>query len=587
MLAATDRARPGPRLSVARLASLARRQGGVRAREEPFHHFTKDFPSRHAPAGRGPLGPPLARWAPWGNAVVVADRGDLATAAPAGGPDPSGARGGSGPIARWGRASYRAQLLAITVVGAALRLILLGSLPLTRDEAFTAIAVQRPLGQMLSTVAHDSAPPLSYLIQHGLIQFWDSPTMLRLPSAAAGVAAILLAAALGRRVGGDRAGLWAAAAMALLPSSVLEARDARMYALATALVLASVLTLWRAVEAPSWRRVLLYGLVVVAALYTNYFVVFAIAAQLGAAAWIFRAQLRSLLRPVLAAGAACVLLTPWLIAARSQFQHASPGFWVQPVGLPSLSGVAVQFFSGPPIDPGVPGQLALEVLQGFVVVAGLVALAGLVARRRSLSPGGRRAAAFLAGSVGIGLALLVVISVWHPLVDARYVSVMWGPFVVLLGIGLALVPRRTWRAAAVLVLAVGSAVLAVAPTKPDTPSLVAHLDGRVGPHDLVWTAPGEYLLIVHYGAAPVVARTRVVSKNLPWYWGTAAFLPGAVVPHVPADVLRHGGRIFYVDEPQLSGPPPPRGYRAAGPRQCFDTICLRVYAERGSGPPPR
>jgi len=519
--------------------------------------------------------------------VVVADRGDLASVAPVDGGQPSSPRRGSGPIAWWQGSSYRARLLAVAVLGAALRLVWLGSPPFTRDEAFTAIAVQRPLGGMLSTVAHDSAPPLSYLVQHGLIQLWDSPTMLRFPSAAAGIAAILLAAALGRRVGGERAGLWAAAAMALLPSSVLESRDARMYSLATALVLASVLTLWRAVEVPSWRRVLLYGLVVTAALYTNYFVIFAIAGQLGAAAWIFRAQLRALARPVLAAGGACVLLTPWLFAARAQFQHSSAGFWVQPVGLPSLSGVGLQFFMGPPIDPGVPGQVALEVLQGVVVVVGLVALGSLVVRRGALSARGRRAAAFLAVTVGVGLALLVAASVWHPLVDARYLSVLWGPLVCLLGIGLALLPRATGRAAALVVLGLGSAVLAVAPTKPDTPTLVAQLDGRVGPHDLVWTAPGEYLLIVHYAARSVVARTHVVSKDLPWYWGTAAFLPGGVVAHVPTDVLEHHGRIIYVDEPQLAAPPLPPGYRPAAPRRCFSTVCLRPYVERATGSQPR
>ncbi len=445
--------------------------------------------------------------------MVVADRDDVASAvrpdldgSPAGGRRPS-------LLGSWRRSSYRVQLLIITVVGAVLRLVLLGSLPLWRDEAFTAIVVQRPLGQMLSAVGHDSAPPLSYLLQHLVIQLWDSPTMLRLPSAVAGIVAIPLAAALGRRLAGDRAALGAAAAMALLPSSVLESRDARTYALATALVLASLLCLWRAIEVPSWRRVLLYGLVVAAAVYTNYFVVLAVGAQLAAAAWIFRDRLRTLVWPVVAAASAGLLLIPWLYAARAQLQHGSAGYWIQPVGLPSLSGVAIQFFAGPPIDPGVPGQLGLEVLQGLVVVAGVLALGSLVVRRRALSASGRRGAALLALSVGVGVVLLVAVSVWHPLVDARYVSVMWGPFVCLIGVGLALLPRPAWRGAALLVLGLGSAVLAVAPTKPDTPALVARIDGRVGAHDFVWTAPGEYLLIVHYANEPVVARTHVVAAE--------------------------------------------------------------------------
>jgi len=85
---------------------------------------------------------------------------------------------------------------------------------------------------------------------------------------------------------------------------------------------------------------------------------------------------------------------------------------------------------------------------------------------------------------------------------------------------------------------------------------------------------GEYLLIVHYGAAPVVSRTHVISKNLPWYWARPHSCP-ARSSRRPGRRAPHGGRIFYVDEPQLSGPTPPRGYHAAGPANASTrSVCV-------------
>ena len=60
---------------------------------------------------------------------------------------------------------YAGKVSLITGVGLIARLALLGYQPLWRDEAFTALAVQRPLGSMIDVVRNDSAPPLFYLIE--------------------------------------------------------------------------------------------------------------------------------------------------------------------------------------------------------------------------------------------------------------------------------------------------------------------------------------------------------------------------------------------------------------------------------------
>jgi len=475
--------------------------------------------------------------------------------------------------------SYRNWVIAITAGGAVLRLAFLGFRPYWRDEAFTALAVHRSVGAMLSVVAHDSAPPLSYLVQHLVVSVVGGQGGLRLTSAIAGSFAIPLGAALGRRVGGDRVGLWCAAAVAVFPSLVLASRDARMYALATTLVLATILALWRLIERPSWRRVAVYAACVVGALYTNYFTAFAVFAELAAALIILRADRRRLSLAALAAGAGALTLAPWLVYARAQFAHGSSPFWVGSVGFSTVGGVVVQFFGGPSIDAGVPGGLALQALQGVAVVIGVGGAVVLAARVRRLQPHMGRSCAFLAVCGLGGIAVLVFVSVWHPLVEARYASVMWGPLVCVVGVGFSAVGWRRVAIGGLAVLAGISVVLSVALTEPNTPALARDVGRQLRGQDLVASSPASYLLLLAYGTPATRIRTRIVSSSVPWYWGTAVFPPGGVLRTYPARPANAHDRIFYVEVPgQPRAASPPAGYRPVHPRRCYSTICVTVYS---------
>jgi len=472
---------------------------------------------------------------------------------------------------------YAGQLAAITAGGAVLRLVLLGRQPLWRDEAFTALAVQRPLGGMLEAVGHDSAPPLAYLLDKVVAALSSSPGALRAIPALAGIAAIPLGAALGRRVGGDRAGRWAAAACALSPALVLSSRDARMYALATTLVMAATLVLWRAVERPTTGRWALYSATVGLALYTQYFAAFAVLAQLVAMIVILRPPRRTVIWAVTAAAAGGATLVPWLAFARAQFTHGTVPFWVEPVGLKSLSSLVLQFFSGPPVDPGIPGRLGLQSLQAIAAGAGGVAAYALLRQRRELGPEGGRAAAFLAvcgaGSVG----LFIAVSLWHPLVEGRYASVVWGPLVPLVGVGLSLVRCRPVVSASLAGLAAASTALGLAVIHPDAPAMAGLLRGQVGANDLVSADPGTYLLVLYYGDSQTRAHAHILSSNVPWFWGTAAYPPGAILADVPDDVTRAGGTIHHVVETDSTYQrPPPPGYGLTD-RTCYVGICVESY----------
>ena len=71
-----------------------------------------------------------------------------------------------------------------------------------------------------------------------------------------------------------------------------------------------------------------------------------------------------------------------------------------------------------------------------------------------------------------GVLILLGLSVWRPLVDGRYASVVWGPLFPLLGAGLALIPIRL-VVAALLATGASSVALSAAPNHPDTQAVIA------------------------------------------------------------------------------------------------------------------
>ena len=171
-------------------------------------------------------------------------------------------------------------------------------------------------------------------------------------------------------------------------------------------------------------------------------------------------------------------------------------------------------------------------------------------------------------------------SLWRPILEARYAGVMWLPLFALGGVGLAAAPRRL---AAVLLVAVAAPSLALGTviTHPETSSLLPEIESRAGPHDLVAADPDHYLLLLAEGSPAVRADLHVLAAvDPPWYFGTAAYPPGAVIHAVPADVTLAGGTIFYVADPGSAPPSLPPGYRRTE-QLCAIAVCLTIYAPGG------
>ena len=470
--------------------------------------------------------------------------------------------------ARWG---YPGRVVAITAAALAGRLVLLGHTALWRDEAFTGVVARRPLPDLLDAVRADTNPPLSYLLTHLVTPVSSGPAALRFMPALAGTGAVPIAAALARRVDGDRAGVIAAATVALMPAFVVSSRDARMYALATTLGMALVLAVWRASERPDRGRLALVAGCTSALVYTHYLGLIAVVGVAAGVGLCLRPPPAVQLRLAAAVGGGVASLAPWLVVAPHQAANAPT--WIRALNHDQLLGVLTEFFCGPGVDPGTPGRDALQILQAGAIcgggVAGLCLLAGLV--RMGSRP--RRGVAFL-GVSGLGAVIvLLALSTVRPLFEARYASVLWGPLAPLIGVGLARLRPGPLRGLALGSMATVAAALAFFLTRADVPALTARADARLGAGDVLLAPPDQYLLVLYYAAPATVQRARVLGADLPAFWGTAAYPPGAQTAAPPDPP----GRLAVI-RASSSNPLAVATDLHLAERDCVTLVCLDLYA---------
>lgn len=133
-------------------------------------------------------------------------------------------------------------LAALVVLAAALRLTGLDRTALWMDEAFTVAVAELPVPTLLFGRV-DNHPPLVFLIQHAWQAVVSDPALWRVPSAVTGLLSVIAAGLMVRDQAGARAGLIAAALVALSTSNVYFSQEIRMY---IHVVLGAALAMWGA-----------------------------------------------------------------------------------------------------------------------------------------------------------------------------------------------------------------------------------------------------------------------------------------------------------------------------------------------------
>jgi uncharacterized membrane protein len=211
-------------------------------------------------------------------------------------------------------------LPGVLIVGALLLLYDLGGLSLSIDEYINVEIDRGAVGEVLDALRQgvDRHPPLTHLV----MSFWlriveENDWTVRLPWVLAGLVNAYLAYRLGKSLAGEYHGLVGALLLATAPTFLLYTRFEKYYSLTTTIGLWLALAGLRLWRDSSWRSALLYSLVLIGLLYTDYFApLFLVAAQnlLLLAEWSWRRA-----RLFLAAQAlAVVAFLPWLAILRQQ-----------------------------------------------------------------------------------------------------------------------------------------------------------------------------------------------------------------------------------------------------------------------------
>jgi 4-amino-4-deoxy-L-arabinose transferase-like glycosyltransferase len=270
-----------------------------------------------------------------------------------------------------------AGVAALTLLAFVLRLVQLLDQSLFADELFLyAIVAHHDLGHVLSAV-HDSesTPPLHFVLAWASGQVGDPTTWVRVPSLLAGTATVPATFLLGRRTVGERAGLIAAAVLAIAPFTLLYGVEARAYALLGLLSVLSTLALLRALESRRRAWWIVFGALTLAILYTHYAGVFVVAAQGAWGAWRHRDRLREL---ALTYAAVAVGYAPWIpsFVFQSHDSAANRIEDIYPLSVESAFRGVLQVVPGHPFFPlrELPGRPAVVVLVAVVATAAALAL---------------------------------------------------------------------------------------------------------------------------------------------------------------------------------------------------------------------
>jgi mannosyltransferase len=517
--------------------------------------------------------------------------------------------------------------VAILALAAGLRFFRLDAQSLWNDEGTAAALAWRDLATIARNASDDIHPPLYYW----LLSLWvrlagDSEFALRSLSALMSVATVGLTMRLARRWFGSGTALLAGLLLAVSPLAVYYAQEARMYAQVTFMGAAAMLALTRALPAseaePALQpgRLLVYGLAMLATLYSHYYAAaLLLAHNLAFVAWLGlrrgpgrcpwrerrwpwrerrwpwrerRWPWRELGRWALTQALILALYAPWLAFAWHTIRH-----W------PSISA------------PFTFGELVLRLAQALplgitvhtapwtlAVGAALAALAALGLSRSAEGLAGSRGRWYpviaVALYAGVPVGLMYAASLQRPMYNPKFLLLATPAYVLLLARGLetlaAAAGRWLGRRAASATLAL--ALLAVlAPlgvslrglysdpafARDDYRGMVAYIEAAARPGDaLLINAPAQIETVHYYdhGALPTypLPQTRPADRA-----ATEAEL---------ADILARHQRIYAIlwatDESDPKGIV--EGYLAAHAYKALDSwhgnVRLAVYSSARQAP---
>jgi mannosyltransferase len=430
-------------------------------------------------------------------------------------------------------------VVGLTVLAAALRFATLGVQSYHHDEVVTASRILRAgFGHAMHQVwAGESTPPVFYALAWVWTQLVGTGEFgLRSISAAAGVATVPVAYLIGVELRGRRAGLWAAALVAVNPMMLWYSQEARAYALVALFGAISVLYWLRAERTGARRDFVWWGIWSGLAIGTHYFVAFPIAAE--AVMLLRRRGLRTSLVGMAILAACAIAVAPVAIHQMS-LGHAD---WIGNFTLGHrLFETAATFVVGE------TGDIIARPERPWLAFAPLaLALAALALLLRRSAGRERRAAArpLLLFAAGIGIPVaLALIEASKDFVLARNLIPALVPLLAAVGIAVASpATRRLGTAIGALLFAYSLGFCILASTdeqfqRPNWGAVAEHIGDPHGPRATVTWTLGEAPLRFYLSTGAIQVRAN---ERYDWLVKEVDFVSDGAVPAPPRRLLGPG-----------------------------------------------
>jgi mannosyltransferase len=429
----------------------------------------------------------------------------------------------------------------ITALAAALRFATLGVQSYHHDEVVTASRVLRDgFGHAMHAVwVGESTPPVYYALAWVWTQLVGTGEFgLRTISAAAGVLTVPVAYAIGVELRGRRAGLWAAALVAVNPMMLWYSQEARAYALVALFGALSALYWLRAERRGARRDYVWWGVWSGLALATHYFVAFPILAE--ALMLLRRRGLRASLVGMAILAAFAIAVAPVAIHQTS-LGHAE---WIGSFTLGHrLTETALTFVTGETGD--IIARPERPWLAVVPLVASLAALALLLRRREARE---RRVAGrpllLVAAAIGIPVAIALLDSSKN-FVLARNLIPALVPLLAAIAIAVSSpTSRRLGTALGALLVAYSLGFCIVASTdedlqRPNWSAVAARIGEPRGPRAIATWTLGEAPLRYYLSTGSFQIRAK---ERYDWKVKEVDLVSDGAVPAPPHHLLGPGFR---------------------------------------------
>ncbi len=428
----------------------------------------------------------------------------------------------------------------LTLLAAALRFATLGVQSYHHDEIVTASRILRDgFGHAMEAVGFsESAPPLYYALAWAWTQLAGSGEVgLRSLSALAGVATVPVTYLLGLELRGRRAGIAAAAFVAVNPMLLWYSQEARGYALFSLLTAVAALYFIRALDRGRRADFARWGIASALALATHYFAIFPLALE---AIWLLWRRRRAALAGLAIVVAAGLALAPLAIHQMS-LGHAE---WIGERSLGHrIWEVGATFAVGETGDVIARPERILPAVVPLLAMLAALALVAFRAERDEHSAAGRMLA-IAAATVAAPVAL-AVLAPGKDYVLARNLLPALVPLLAAVAIGATL--RRARRAgllaAAVLVVySLGFSIWASASPslqRPDWRAVAARLGEPSAPRATITWTLGEASLRYYLSTGSFQVQP---SDGFSWDVHEIDFVSQGPAPPVPRRLLGPGFR---------------------------------------------